>query len=177
MGLDRSGLEGRIFDGFAATSTKRYVYLCNMTTGVSRWSRNAVEYFDMPAEYLENAGFIWAEKVHPEDRPAFLKSNEEIFSGKSDYHEMEYRVLNKEGDYVVVTCRGVVMRGKEGEHDLFLATISNHGITENIDSITSLHNVYGFWNQLAQYKGSQTSSVLILMGVKILLQHLGIINF
>lgn len=177
MELDKSGLEGRIFEGFAATSTKRYVYLCNMTTGVSRWSKNAVEYFDLPGEFHKNAGMIWAEKIHPEDRPAFLKSNEEIFSGKTDFHEMEYRVLNREGDYVVVTCRGVVMRGTENEHDLFLATISNHGITENIDSITSLHNVYGFWNQLAKYKGSKTSSVLILMGVNNFSQINGIYGY
>jgi len=165
MGFDKTGLTGRLFDGFAVTSMHRYVFLRNMNTGVSRWSQNAVADFDLPGEYMVNDSEVWADLIHPEDRADFLKGTEDIYLGKKQRYDLEYRVLNKEGEYVVVTHRGVFMNGKDGEPDLFIATIRNHGITENVDAITNLNNIYGFWNQLAEYKGTKTSSVLILMGV------------
>ena len=73
MGLDTSGLDSRIFEGFADTSKRRYLYVCNMKTGISRWSKNAVEYFGLPGEYMEDAGTIWAEHIHPEDRGKYIE--------------------------------------------------------------------------------------------------------
>lgn len=58
--LELSGLETRVFEAFANTSNRRYLYLCNMRTNVSRWSRSAVEYFGLPGEYIYDAGNVWA---------------------------------------------------------------------------------------------------------------------
>lgn len=52
MGLDKTGLDSRIFDALSVTSRRRYVYACNMQTGVSRWSQHIIEGFDMPGEYF-----------------------------------------------------------------------------------------------------------------------------
>ena len=80
--LDKTELDSRIFDGFAETSKRRYIYICNMQTGISRWSRNAVEYFGLPGEYFDNAGEIWGSHIHPADRDMYFKDIEEVFSGK-----------------------------------------------------------------------------------------------
>ena len=40
--IDKSGLDNRVFDAFALTSSNRYIYLCNLSTDVSRWSTQAV---------------------------------------------------------------------------------------------------------------------------------------
>ena len=55
MKLDKTGLESWIFDGFADSSDRRYIYINNMDTGVSRWSKSAVEDFGLPGEYMEEA--------------------------------------------------------------------------------------------------------------------------
>ena len=77
--LDKAELDSRIFDGFAETSKRRYIYVCNLETGVSRWSRNAVEHFGLPGEYFENAGEIWGSYIHPSDREMYFKDIEEVF--------------------------------------------------------------------------------------------------
>ena len=46
--LDTTGLSDRVFDVFAATAKRGYLFLCNMKTNVSRWSRRAMADFDMP---------------------------------------------------------------------------------------------------------------------------------
>ena len=52
MELDRTGLESRIFDALSVTSRRRYVYVCNMQTEVSRWSKYAAEDFELPGEFF-----------------------------------------------------------------------------------------------------------------------------
>lgn len=165
MELDRAELESRLFEGFAKTSKRRYIYLCNMKTGVSRWSKNAVDDFGLPGEYMYDAGHIWAEYVHPDDREAYLRDIEDVFAGKKYRHDMDYRALNKEGEYVLCTCRGCVMQGSEDEPDLFIGTIENHSITDNIDSTTNLYNIYEFWRYLSDLKRNRIEAIILFVGV------------
>lgn len=163
--LDRTELESRIFEGFAETSKRRYIYVCNMETGVSRWSRNAVEHFGLPGEYFENAGEIWGNCIHPADREMYFQDIEAVFSGKKERHELDYRVKNIEGDYVTCTCRGLILRGKDGEADLFVGTIVNHGIVENIDATTNLYNIYEFWNNIHAVSESGEYCRVLMIGI------------
>lgn len=163
--LDRTELESRIFEGFAETSKRRYIYVCNMETGVSRWSRNAVEHFGLPGEYFENAGEIWGNCIHPADREMYFQDIEAVFSGKKERHELDYRAKNIEGDYVTCTCRGLILKGKDGEADLFVGTIVNHGIVENIDATTNLYNIYEFWNNIHAVSESGEYCRVLMIGI------------
>jgi len=163
MSLDKTGLESRIFDGLSITSRRKYIYACNMSTGVSRWSRHAVEDFGLAEEYFTDADKVWGEKLHPDDREKYFEDIRAVFAGEKNTHNMEYRVLDKEGNYVVCTCRGVVVRGEDGEHDLFVGTITNHGITELVDPTTNLYNVYGFLQAIRKRNGEKW--LIMLVGI------------
>ncbi len=145
MELDKSVLDSQVFTAFAETSKKRYIYMCNMDTGVSRWSKYAIEYFDLPGEYMYNAGAVWLDYVHPDDREVYTQEMDLIFSRQQDAFELEYRARNKDGEYVVCTGRGLVIKGEDGQPDLFAGTIENHGIIDDIDAVSGLYNIYGFW--------------------------------
>ncbi len=163
--LDKAELESRIFEGFAETSRRRYIYVCNMETGVSRWSQNAVKEFGLPGEYFENGGEIWGDCIHPADREKYKKDIEEVFSGKKKWHDLDYRVKTVEGDYVTCTCRGVVLNGKDGEPDLFVGTISNHGIVDNVDAVTNLYNIYEFWKNIQEVKDAGEHCRVLMIGI------------
>lgn len=81
--LDISGLNDRTFTAFSSTAERSYFYLCNMRTGVSRWSPAAVKYFGLPDEYMFNAGKIWESYIHPQDRQLYHDDIEAVFSGRS----------------------------------------------------------------------------------------------
>lgn len=163
--LDRSGLENRMFTAIAETSDRLYIYLCNMRTNVSRWCRNAVEYFGLPGEYMVDAGKIWEQCIHPDDREVYRQDIMEVFTGKKEYHSLEYRARNREGNYVVCTCRGRVLKGENGEPDLFAGTIINHGIVDNIDPITGLYNIYEFQNMIGQMCRDKEKALVLMVGV------------
>lgn len=164
--LDISGLTNRTFAAFSVTSENSYNFLCNMNTGVSRWSPAAVRYFNLPGEYMFDAGNIWEAHIHPQDRKMYHESIEDIFSGRSMNHEMAYRVRNRLGEYVVCTCRGVVLEGDRNEPDLFAGTITNHGIEVDVDPVTNLYTNAKFSKSISNLLEKSTCACLLNIGIE-----------
>lgn len=164
--LDTSGLTGRTFTAFSATSDRGYIYLCNMNTGVSRWSPAAVEYFGLPGEYMFEAGKIWESFIHPQDRQMYHENIEAVFAGRSRVHEMEYRVRNRLGEYVVCTCRGVVVKGSGADPDLFAGTIVNHGIVDDVDPVTNLHTNAEFTKSIHRLIEERSAACVVKLGIE-----------
>lgn len=164
--LDTSGLTSRTFTAFSATSERSYIYLCNMDTRVSRWSPNAVKYFDLPGEYMFDAGTIWESYIHPQDRKMYHDDIEAVFSGRSMVHALEYRVRNHLGEYVVCTCRGVVVKGNGADPDLFAGTIINHGIVDDVDPVTNLHTNSEFTKSIQRLIEERSAACVIKLGIE-----------
>ena len=142
--MDNILLENIPFEGATDDEGRRYVFICDMKTGISRWSPGAVEYFGLPGEYMKNAGKIWSDHVHPDDRDLYLDDINQVFSGKKNEHWIDYRARNKDGDYVVCTCKGKIVKASDGISNVFAGYIENNGISQYIDSVTGFYNVYAF---------------------------------
>lgn len=137
----------RLYDALVQ-STDDYIYVCNMKTGIFRYTRAMVEEFDLPGEIIENAAAVWGAKVHQNDRAAFLESNQEIADGRADSHCVEYRAQNRRGEWVWVRCRGHLELDDNGEPVLFAGFITNLGKKNMIDHLTGLFNKLEFENQI-----------------------------
>jgi diguanylate cyclase (GGDEF) domain len=154
-----------LFKSFEVVSDGTYVYLCDMKHDYSRWSKNAVDTFGLPSEYMYGAGDIWENRIHPEDRAAYHKGIDEIFSGSASGHDMQYRAMRVTGEYDVCTCRGVVIRDLSGDPDYFVGTIRNHGQQGHIDTLTGLRNQYGFFEDLDACIKRNTEISVLLFGI------------
>lgn len=154
-----------LFKSFEVVSDGTYVYLCDMKYDFSRWSKSAVDTFGLPSEYMYGAGDIWENRIHPEDRAAYHKGIDEIFSGDAAGHDMQYRAMRVSGEYEVCTCRGVVIRDLNGEPDYFAGTIRNHGVQGHIDTLTGLRNQYGFFEDLDGCIKRNTEFNVVLFGI------------
>ncbi|MBR5588924.1 MAG: GGDEF and EAL domain-containing protein, partial [Phascolarctobacterium sp.] len=102
------------------------------------------DYFGLEDEYVYNFQEFWNKLIHPDDFEAYNKDITDFMEGKIQSHYAEYRVLNKEGKYVFVTCRGIILKGENGESDLFAGTLINHGVADYADPVTGLYNNYKF---------------------------------
>ena len=145
---ERRAMLDILFKSFEVVAEGTYVYLCDMKYDFSRWSKAAVDAYGLPSEYMYGAGDIWENRIHPEDREAYHKGIDDIFSGNAAGHDMQYRAKRITGEYDVCTCRGVVIRDSAGEPNYFAGTIRNHGIQGHIDTLTGLRNQYGFFEDL-----------------------------
>ena len=162
---DRRVMLDTLYKAFEVVSEGTYVYLCDMKYDYSRWSKNAVDVYGLPSEYMYGAGDIWENCIHPEDREVYHKGIEEIFSGNAAGHDMQYRAKRLTGEYDVCTCRGVVIRDPSGVPDYFAGTIRNHGIQGHIDELTGLRNQYGFFEDLDAYIKRDSRISVVLFGI------------
>ena len=165
MDADRKKRLDSLFEAFSIIAEGNYVYLCDMKEDVSRWSERAVDFFDLPGEYMKNAGAIWAEHVHPDDRDNYNSSIAAIFEGRDSGHDMQYRALAKDGSYAVCTCRGVVIRDADGSPAYFGGSIHNHGLLSFIDASTGLRSLYGFFDDLQSSFWKQESFTVMMIGL------------
>ncbi|MBQ3795672.1 MAG: EAL domain-containing protein [Butyrivibrio sp.] len=152
----------RIFDTFAVTSRSRYVYVFDMAKNISRWSANAVDYFGLTGEYVYNASSVWGNRIHPDDRENYNEYISQVFAGAKTNPNIEYRAKNKNGEYVVCSCRGVVIKDYSGNPVFYACSIINKGIVDNNDPITLLPNQYEMLNYMRQLK-HQKKEYCILM--------------
>ncbi|MCR5122603.1 MAG: EAL domain-containing protein [Ruminococcus sp.] len=162
---DRLKMLDNLFEAFNNIAGGAYIFVCDMKYDYSRWSKSAVVYFDMPGEYMYNAGVQWGEHIHPDDRDTYLKNNELLFMGSLKNHDMQYRVRKSNGDYDVCTCRGVVMRDKDNLPDFFCGTIRNHSILGELDTLTGLRNQYGFFEDIQTALIAKKTVHIILIGI------------
>ena len=165
MNLERKKRLDSLFEAFSIIAEGKYVYLCDMREDVSRWSDTAVDYFDLPGEYMENAGSIWEQHIHPDDREAYAVSIAEIFAGNNLGHDMQYRALAKDGNYVVCTCRGVVIRDENDEPVYFAGAIQNHGALSYLDTVTGMRSMYGFFDDLQAAFWKESEFALMMIGL------------
>lgn len=161
--IDTTGLSDRVFDVFAATAKRGYLFLCNMKTNVSRWSRRAMADFDMPGEYMYDAGAIWEKRIHPDDLAMYQESMKRIFDGTSMSQNLMYRAKNTEGKYVMCSCESSVFKSKDGEIDYFAGTITNYGIMDEIDNVTHLSSKSAFLERLEEMTEEDRSTTVMML--------------
>ncbi|MCF0146105.1 MAG: EAL domain-containing protein [Eubacterium sp.] len=154
-------LSDRLFEGLASVSDNLYIYLCDMRTNISRWSASAVEYFDMPGEFMKDAGEIWLHKIHPEDRKSYEDDIERVFSGQGVYHKCEYRAVNRYGEYVWLECRGNVIYDEVRQSRYFTGIMVRMDNRNKYDPLTKLKTLVEFNN----YRFDAGSGSLLLIGL------------
>ena len=162
---DRKKMLDSLFKSYDVVAEGTYVYLCDMKYDFSRWSKNCVDKYELPSEYMYGAGDIWENVIHPDDREAYHKGIDEIFAGASSGHDMQYRARRPDGQYDVCTCRGVVIRDPMGDPDYFVGTIRNHSTQGHIDTLTGLRNQYGFFDDLDSWIKRQAVAHVLIVGI------------
>lgn len=146
-------------------STDDYLYLCNMKTGVFRYSPALVAAFELPGEVVKSPLIYWRQIVHPDDWERFYKSNMEIGENKRDSHNVEFRARLRSGEYIWLRCRGHLMRDEYGEPLLFAGIMQHLGRQNKIDPLTQLFNQHVFIERLQEGiadEGLERLAVMVL---------------
>lgn len=62
----------------------------------------------------------WFKRLHPDDLKKFQFSIEKYFQKDGNYFKSEYRILDKQGDYLWMLCRGRAFWNKSGKPTRFI---------------------------------------------------------
>ena len=110
---------------------------------------------------------------YEQNQEIYRKDISAFFAGKKKNHYAEYRVRNAEGEYVFVTCRGIILKGENGESDLFAGTLINHGVADFVDPVTGLYNNYKFMQTKKELIRAKQHMHILMIG----LNNFGDINY
>lgn len=150
-----------LFEAFASASDNVYIYVCDMRTNISRWSKASVDYFGLSGEYIEDAGTVWEQHIHPDDRALYNEDITGVFSGTKPRHECQYRARNCMGEYVWVECKGSVIRDDGGTPIIFAGLMTRLDGQNKYDSLTGLLTTH----ELHHCKFSQGRGTAVLLGI------------
>lgn len=140
-----------------------YTYVTHIESNWTRWSKEAVDYFDLPDEYMQDALTYWMKKIHPEDLPGFKERARNLFEDAGNYHNEQYRIKNKGGKYVVCTCRGVVLCDEHGKPSFFGGIVRNNDALSYFDDVSNTRSLYGFMDDLrsSTWKGEKLQVMML----------------
>ncbi|MCM1327733.1 MAG: GGDEF and EAL domain-containing protein [Bacteroidales bacterium] len=150
-----------LFEAFASASDNVYIYVCDMKTDVSRWSKAAVDYFGLEGEYMKEAANVWAQHIHPDDLKIYLDDINGVFSGTKKYHDCQYRARNASGGYIWVECKGSVIRDAEGNPIIFAGLMTRIDGQSKYDSLTGLLTT----QEMHHFDFASQSGVALLIGM------------
>lgn len=166
----RSGLLSdffrEIFRSFSQCADNIFFSITHLPTDMTLLSDTAVEYFDLPANIIHHFGPVWIERIEESSRALFEESIR-VDPGKYDsyVHDLVYRVKNKDGKYVTISCRGKLILDDTKSPVFFVATFINHEATETIDPVTGLYNRNNLLDTLKKYTHDNRPYYLVLTGI------------
>ena len=144
-----AGLTDRIFDAFAVALEGRYLFVYNVDTRKSRWSRSSTRMFGFPSEHPVDSMGLLLEQVHPDDREPIGAAIGALCDATSHFCDVQCRVKTALGSYLL--CRIRIFRLDETERDAayLVGVVTNRNSADGIDPVTGL----GDYRALVGYIG------------------------
>lgn len=147
-----------------------YMFLWDLKNDNFRITPNFIESFNLPSHTLSNIAMHWQTIIHPNDVHLFVKEIEDFITGKIQHHDLEYRIIDKNGEFVWITCRGLGLKDDNGVPILMAGSISNisdAGKKNKFDHVTGVFSRYKLELDIQQILNcsEKNSGYLMLLGV------------
>lgn len=138
----------KLFETLSKCTNRVFFYYASAGENMSKWSPSAVEYFGLKSDCI--ALDDWFCKIHPDDKEEYKNNFYALMTGKTPYHNCEYRITNSEGEYVWVNCRGYMNYDDNGAPEFFAGYVTNLGVVPKVDVVTGLRTVYVLRNDIVK---------------------------
>ncbi|MFO0845596.1 MAG: PAS domain-containing protein [Gemmataceae bacterium] len=99
----------------AAEAVNGIIYDCDLLTGRAERTRGLKEVLGYAPEDVPATVSWWHEQIHPEDLAAVLEANHRQADRAEASYVSEYRVRHRDGRYLHVVDRGLIVRGRDGQ--------------------------------------------------------------
>ncbi|MBQ4523642.1 MAG: EAL domain-containing protein [Lachnospiraceae bacterium] len=103
--------------------------------------------------------------VYPPDVPSLIDDLTEVATGKKDYHEKEYRLVNKSGEKVWISCRGKVVYDETSNQHLMIGRISENALIQKADQLTGLLRTSQMEQNFSQFADMNPHFFFVIVGL------------
>ena len=137
-------INSKVFDVISSIPDGQFIFVENVETGVSNWSKEAVDYFGLYGVNISNTKEAMRVMTHPDDLDRLEEEFRAVSSQEREAFFLTYQVKNAKGEYVPCTCKGKMILGESGVPLIFAGSLTVHQGEEAHDAITDLPKLQTF---------------------------------
>jgi len=153
-----------LIDGFAPCMDD-YLYFCDLQQDKYYISPKALERFALPSNYFTDVIETHKQFVYEEDVDMLVADLEKMVSGESDYHNIEYRWLGKDGEPIWINCCGRALKDRDGKPAYLVGCVNEIGNNQKADNISGLREVSAVADTLATFSRVANSGYILHLGI------------
>lgn len=107
----------------------------------------------------------WLGIVYEKDLPGLKEDLSQILYGKSFEHNMEYRIIDKNGNRVWVSCRGKCQIQTEKNNLILVGRVSDTVLVQKTDPLTGVFNMNMLVEDMNEILQSERKCYLLIIGI------------
>ena len=147
------------------TSMDDFLYIFDLVNDYYCISSSATERFRMPHMQFGDATNEFRKFVYPADFQMLCDDLAAVRSGEKDFHNVEYRWLDKEGNVVWINCRGKAVKDRDGVARYLIGCINEIGKNQKADNVSGLLREMGLCREITEREQSELQGFLLRFGI------------
>ncbi|NMS90417.1 EAL domain-containing protein [Clostridioides difficile] len=154
-----------IFFELLSQSTEDYIFFWDINRNKFKISSAIFNEFDLSRDVDSDVVNCWSKIIYPDDVQVWKDDIQALIDGKKDEHNLEYRLINRYGEVVWISCRGKAQISEEQKTIVMVGRIKNIGEKNKFDSITGTWNreQFEYWmNYIIKDKTYESGAIFIM---------------
>lgn len=146
-------------------SIDSYLYIWDIKNDVYCISENAGERFPIPNRQFRNVMETLRQYAHPDDFALLVEDIMHILKREQDFHNLQYRWINKEGNAVWINCRGKAICDDEGAPEFLIGCINEIGEKQKADNVSGLLGESSLQQEINSRKEDCRNGFMLVIGI------------
>lgn len=162
-----SGMDAQfpeIVKAMTSLSTKSYISITNLKTGITWWSQRTMDYFQLEANYTIRGKEKGTKSIHPDDIAIFKQGFRERVAGKNLDTPWEYRILDG-NTYNRIRAKARMLYDAGNQPFIIVIRYDNYGISDEVDAVTGLYTEPALTRHISQLLSAKKPSALLKIGL------------
>lgn len=142
-----------------------YIFIWDIKNEYFKISSSIFDDFNLNKNVEKNVLQYWPDIVYPDDVDRWKRNIENFLEKKDTIYHIEYRLIDKNGNSVWMSCSGRGEKDESGQIFLMLGKISNIGKQNKFDNLTGAlcRNQFEYrMNEILSKKIYETGAIIIM---------------
>ena len=142
-----------------------YLYIMDVKNDYYYVSPNAMDRFDIPVNPFSNVIENLVRMTHPDDVKLLMDDIEQLMNREKDFHNLQYRWMDKEGKPVWINCRGRILCDEDGKPEFLVGCVNEIGVKQKADNVSGLLRESSLQSELVDHGDERLSGFLLRLGI------------
>ena len=142
-----------------------YLYIMDIKNDYYYISPNAMERFGISENQFYHVTENLKKLVYPDDYELLVKDIEKIINKEKDFHNLQYRWMDKKGEPIWINCRGMVLCDENGDPEFLAGCINEIGLKQKADNVSGLLRESSLQNEVMKENGGWLKGFLLRLGI------------